>query len=256
MQTPALRELQRAFAAALLDEDDRAILPHLVEDGLPAGERLRIYRNTCRSTLVATLRMTYPALERLVGERFFDAVAERYVDAHPAASGYLNDYGGHFAAFVAGLDAVRDLPYLPDVARFEWALSVAANAPDAPILEPRSLLAVDVDDRAALAFEPHPSLQLLALDHPADEIADAVLAGNEAAMREVDLASGPVRLVVHRGQQGLEAERLQESAYAFMSRVCSGERFGALLAPDPQQAAALLGEQLAKGRLSAFRVAR
>ena len=77
MQTPALRELQRAFAAALLDEDDRAILPHLVEDGLPAGERLRIYRNTCRSTLVATLRMTYPALERLVGERFFDTVAER-----------------------------------------------------------------------------------------------------------------------------------------------------------------------------------
>jgi hypothetical protein len=220
-----------------------------------AAERLRIYRNTCRSALVETLRMSYPAVERLVGGDFFDMATERYTDAHPARSGYLNDYGGAFAAFLARLDAARDLRYLPDVARFEWALSIAANASDAPVIEATALLAVDIDDRVDLRFEAHPSVQLLKLEHPADEIADAVLAGDEAAMREIDLAGGPLRLVVHRGPHGLETERLQGSAYTFVSRLCAGERFGALLEPDPEQAAALLGEQFVKGRLSAFRIA-
>jgi hypothetical protein len=253
---PALLELQRAFARALAEEGDRAICAHIVEHGIAAAERLRIYRNTCRATLVQSLRLTYPAVERIVGCEFFDLAAERYAGAHPARSGYLNDYGGGFAAFLAGFPPARELAYLPDVARFEWALGTAANAPDAPALAPEALLAVPVQAHAPLRFEPHPSVSCLELAFAADEIADAVLAGDAAAMGQIDVSRRPVRLVVHRGPNGVEAERLTAPAYQFVSRLCAGEPLARVIEAAPVQAGSLLAEQLAKGRLSACRTPR
>jgi hypothetical protein len=104
-----------------------------------------------------------------------------------------------------------------------------------------------------LRFVPHPSLRLLELRYPADRIADAVLAGVEAAMAEIDLASGPLRLVVHRGPDGVDAERLTAHAYEFVSRLCAGETLGSLVEAAPADAPRLLAEQLRKGRLSGIR---
>ena len=249
---PALHELQQAFGMAMLREEDDGVCSHIVEGAFSAPERLRIYRNTCRSALTGALRMTYPAVERLVGADFFDAATARFIAAHPARSGYLNEYGGGFADFLATFSAASALPYLANVARFEWALSVAANALDAPVLEARALAAVDPQRHAALRFEPHPSVSLLALAHPADQIADAVLSGDGAAMAQVDLTSGPVWLVAHRGPGGVEAQRLEQHAYGFLSRLCAGEAWGSLA--ETPGAEALLAEQLSKGRLTAFRV--
>jgi len=253
---PALLELQRAFAGALVQEYERGVWAHITEDGFNAAERLRIYRNTCRSTLVQTLRMTYPAVERLVGREFFGHAAGKFVERHPARSGYLNEYGAEFPVFLAGLEAARELAYLPDVGRLEWALSFAANADDAPVLEPGALLAVETQHHAALRFEPHPSVSCLELAYPADEIADAVLSGDETAMAQVDLAYGPVCIVVHRGPSGIETERLCARTYEFVSLLCAGEPLGRVLEAAPEQAPMLLAQQLSKGRLSAFRTAR
>jgi hypothetical protein len=249
---PALRELQQAFGAFLLSEEKNGICGQIVEDGFTAAERVGIYRNTCRSVLIETLRMSFPAVVRVVGREFFDRAAEHFAVAHPPSSGYLNEYGGGFADFLGAFGPASSLPYLADVARFEWALSIAANAADAPLLDPRALAAVDAKYHATLRFEPHPSVRLLALAYPADQIADAVLSGDEAAMAQVGLSSGPVWLVVHRGSGGVEAQRLEPDAYAFVSRLCAGETLGSVLTTAPPEAPSLLAEQLAKGRLTAF----
>jgi hypothetical protein len=250
----ALRELQRAFGAFLLFGAEDAVSPHIAEDGFAADERVRIYRNGCRSTLVAALRLSYPVVERLVGRDFFDAAAGEFAFAHPPQSGYLNEYGAGFADFLAGFGPAAAVFYLPDVARFEWALGLAANAPDAPFLDARALAAVDPADHASLRFEPHPSVRLLLLAFPADRIADAVMAGDEAAMAVVDFSDGPVALAVHRGPAGVEARRLDPDAYGFVSRLCAGEALGALAGAAPERAPALLAEQLDKGRLASFRI--
>src|SRR5207248_10623534 len=140
------------------------------------------------------------------------------------------------ADFLAGLEAARELAYLPDVARFEWALGVAANAEDASLLAPDALLGVKAKHHPALRFVAHPSVSCLELAHPADEIADTVLAGDEAAMREVDLAYGRVHIVVHRGPNGLETERLCARAYEFVSLLCAGEPLARVIEAAPEQA--------------------
>src|SRR3989475_9315760 len=118
---PALLDLQRAFAASMLREEDDAVCDCVVDDRFAAAERLRIYRNTCRSTLIEALRMTYPAVQRLVGRDFFDMAAARYAGTHPPQSGYLNEYGGKFPGFLAAFPPASELSFLPHVARFEWA---------------------------------------------------------------------------------------------------------------------------------------
>src|SRR2546427_2606734 len=153
---PALLGLHRAFAASMRHEEADAVCAAVVADGFAAAERLRIYPTPCRSTLIEALRMTYPAVERLVGRDFFDMAAARYAGTHPPQSGYLNEYGGEFPEFLAAFGPASELPYLADVARFEWALGVAANAADAPVLDPLTVAAGDPQGHAGLRFEPPP----------------------------------------------------------------------------------------------------
>ena len=251
---PALYELQRAFGASLLSGDDALIATHVVEDGFAAAERLRIYRNSSRSTITEALRLTYPAVDRLVGRDFFDAASAQFIVEYPPASGYLNEYGREFADFLAALPTASSLPYLPDVARFEWALSIAANAEDAPILDVAILAKLDPEQHGSLRLQPHPSVRLLELNYPADNIADAVLSGDDEAMAAIDLASGPVQLLVSRGPEGVDARRLTASAFGFLRRLFAGEALGDILHLAGPDATTLLADQFVHGRLTAFRI--
>src|SRR5260370_10155485 len=119
--------------------------------------------------------MTYPAVDRLLGRDFFELAAERFCAAHPPGSGYLDEYGGEFADFLAGLpEATAALRYLPDLARFEWALSCAANADDSPGLDLPTVAAIDPEQHNQLRVEPYPSVRLLELHYPARSLADSV----------------------------------------------------------------------------------
>ncbi len=249
---PSLLEVQRGFAAALLSEPGPDFL-RLVADGeFTAEERLEIYRNSSRSTLIAVLRLNYPAVARLVGDEFFTHCAGRYVAAHPPSSAYLNEFGAHVADFLEDFPEAAGLTYLPDVARFEWALAGAANAEDQPAIGAAQLAALP--SAAGLRFMAHSSVRMLWLRHAADRIADAVMSGDEAAMRGIDLAEGPARIVVHRGAEGVEAERLDSTEYALLGALLACEDWSRVVERAPERAASLLAEQLAKGRLGGFRI--
>lgn len=249
---PSLLEIQRGFADSLFSEPHPAFSREVAGGDLTADERLEIYRNSSRSTLVAALRLNYPALARLVGDEFFAHAAERYVAAHLPSSAYLNEYGAHFADFLDSFPGARELEYLPDVARFEWALAGAANAEDRPALGAEELAALP--SVTGLRFMPHSSVRMLWLRYPADRIADAVMSGDDAAMRGIDLTDGPARIVIHRGASGVEAERLSATEYALLGDLFAGQDWSVVVGRAPDQAAAVLAAQLSKGRLGGLRI--
>lgn len=253
---PRLREIQRAFKAAMFD-DDAAVARHIVSDGIAATERLRIYRNTAFSVLTDALRLTFPAVDRLVGAAFFDAAAAAHIRQEPPGSAYLTHYGAGFPGFLAAFPPAATLGYLPDVACFEWALNVAANAPDAAPLSAGALAELDPAAHGFVCFVPHPSLSLVRSDYPVDTIADAVVAGDDAAMAAIDLCSGPVRLVVHRGPDGIKVLRLTESDWRLTERLCAGVPLEAALGSSQAPGAtALLADHIAQGRFADFFVTR
>src|SRR5205807_5231062 len=114
--------------------------------------RLRIYRNHAFATLGAVLEGTFPVVCRLVDKRFFAYAAHEYLREHPPHSRCLVEYGAGFADFLAGFGPCRRLPYLADVARFEWALNIAATVREATPLQAEILAAIPAGWAAYVAF--------------------------------------------------------------------------------------------------------
>lgn len=253
--TPSLRDVQRAMSASLVGSDVGAAGLHVVADGLAPERRLSVYRNTFESTLANALRLAYPAVHKLVGAEFFEGAARLFAQEHPPRTACLDLYGADFADFLARFAPAASLPYLPDVARLDWAVNCALHAPDTQPLDANLLANIDSDLHEHIRFVVDPSVSLLQLDHPADTIWRAVLDGDDAALSAIDLADEPVRLLVQRLATGVEVVRIDEPAYRITAAFLAGQSLGMALASDPAAAAAVLADHLTASRFVGFEIA-
>lgn len=252
---PALRELQHAVYRSLMERDDGDAAAHIRADGLAAADRLSIYRNTFYGTLTNALRLSFPAVHRLVGADFFEASAQKFVEGEPPRGAYLDEYGGGFPSFLAQFPAARSLPYLPDVAQLEWAVSRALHAPDSTPLDFAALCAVGEDDHERVRFVPHPSLSLVRAGCAADTIWRAVLEQDDATLGAIDFGDAPVWLLIQRLSTGVDVKRVSEPEWRFASALCTGQPLHEAVdrAADVDVTAAL-AEHLAARRFVAFSI--
>lgn len=135
-----LRRVQQEFAAGLLG-DEEAALGLIAPASLPAAALLQVYRNNFVLSLSEVLASTYPAVKAMVGEAFFAAAARGFVLAEPLEEGSVMHYGEGFGDWLAGLPTTAALPWLGDLARFEWALERTALLPPDPRRWPAQRLA-------------------------------------------------------------------------------------------------------------------
>ena len=192
-----LAATQAAFAAALMGEPDEALLTAIVDDGVPPAERLDIHRNTRTLTLTQVLADSFPAVHTLVGDGFFKYAAAQFIGAHPPRSGSLLDYGADFAAFLDAFPAARQVAYLGDVARLEWARQECANGPDSRPLDPRALSELTGEQAASARLGLHANHRLVRSDHPIHDIWLACQMDGEVG-GHVDLAAGGQTVLVIR----------------------------------------------------------
>lgn len=127
---------------------------------LPANA-LAVYRNNYRVGLMEMLALAYPIVQQLLGTEFFGALSREFVRATPSHSGNLHHYGAGFADFIAGFAPTAEWPYLPDVARMEWALHRGYYAPDSARLDVATLAALSPAQWGALRLPLDASLSLL-----------------------------------------------------------------------------------------------
>ena len=215
---PTLAELQRDVRAALLGDGGRAAR-EIVPDGLAPDARLAIYRHHVLTSLTAALEATFPVVVRLVDARFFRFACDRYVRAEPPAGPCLFEYGATFPAFLAGFEPCRHLPWLPDVARLEWAMNAALHAPDATALTAEALRARPADALETADVSLHPSVTLLASTWPVDAIWHANQVGRDG---RADLDAGGVRLCVWRRGEDVLFRRVSPAAFAFLQELGAG----------------------------------
>ncbi len=255
---PSLRELQDAFAAALQEPSDERVLPWVVADRIAPAERLAVYRNNLRHNYREALRAVYPVVERLVGERFFDRMADLYARRHPSTSGDIHGFGGRLAAFIAGFEPAAGVPYLPDMARLEWAIHAVFHAAEPPAL-PVARLAALADTRPeALRFVPSPACRLIASRWPIARL--WALNQPDAAWDDAfDIDAGGERLLVRRNGFEVELETLEPAEFDLLARLSGGEALApaleAVRAVAPEfDLAAFLGRHLLATTLADFRV--
>jgi hypothetical protein len=206
-----------------LAETQRRFLGDLYgEEGLAPGAA--VYRRNVLANLHDALAGTYPVLRRLVGDAFFREAARHFARAHPSTSGDLHAFGSQLADFLASYPPARDLVYLPDVARLEWAVAQAFHGPDPRRLDLDALAGVGEEDRYRVRFSMQEAARLLESRHPIV----ASWQANQPARDGVLEASGPERALVYREGISVRVCALEPVPWRFLESVHSGATLGAM----------------------------
>jgi hypothetical protein len=222
-----LLELQMRLRRAVLGGDTAEIVAAIQGDGLDPAARVGIYRHHAFATLGNALQGTFPVVCRLVDKRFFAYAAHEYLREHPPHSRCLVEYGADFADFLAGFEPCRDLPYLADVARFEWALNIAATVREATPLQAETLAVVPAGEAAYVALRLQPSLSYFASPWPIDAIWQA---NKEDEVPPIDLTSGGANLEIRRTGEAVVWRRTDPGTFAFRTALADGLILAAAMA--------------------------
>ena len=214
-----LLELQMRLSQAVLGGDTAEIVAAIQGDGLDPAARVGIYRNHAFTTLGDALQETFPVVCRLVDQRFFAYAAHEYLREHPPHSRCLVEHGADFADFLAGFKPCKDLPYLADIARFEWALNIAGTVREATPLQAETLAAVPPGEAAYIGLRLQPSLSWFASFWPIDAIWQA---NKEEEVPPIDLTSGGTNLEIRRSGEEVSWRRLDPGTFAFRTALADG----------------------------------
>ncbi|MEH2470115.1 hypothetical protein V1281_000636 [Nitrobacteraceae bacterium AZCC 2161] len=250
---PTLLEMQTAMQKSIVYRDNDAVSVMLAEH--VSSDRLDIYRNTFLFGLTKALQLCFPVVRKLVGDDFFEATAQLFIAEHPPRVAWLDRYGGELPEFLSSFPPAATIPYLGDVATLEWAVNCALHATDTERLDLTKLDAIRSEDQAHICFAANPSIQLLHLACPADEIWRAILAEDNDALGTIDIDAGSVHLLVERNiaGAGVEVERLSPTAWQLLSDLCAGRSIEAVIeAAGDLDVSAALAEHLALGRFTGF----
>lgn len=168
---------QSEFHSALRDAAHPIPLGLQDKGAAPAGKRFDVYRNNVAVSLSEALREGFPATARLLGEENFTQIARQFVTNHPPRSPLMFLYGDVFPEFLAGIAPLAHLPWLPDVARLEWALRCAYHAADADPIATETLQTLTPERFMAARFQFAPAVRLLRSLYPITEIRTYALNG-------------------------------------------------------------------------------
>ena len=254
MSALPLAELQHAFRDHVLGREVAALIASSVGDRIPAAARLRVYRHHVLTSLAAALAATFPTVRAVVGDDFFAGMARAFVVESPPSGPVLSEYGDGFPAFVGHWPAAAGLPYLADVARLDWALTGAYNAPDVPGLGADQLAAVPADRLADLRPGLRAGVSLLVSPYPIDRI---WALNRDPGADTVDLDAGGVRLLVFPRADDAAFAPLEDGIAALAAGLRDGQRLGvaieqALAVQPGLDAGAALGRLLTLQALAAL----
>ena len=247
-----LSMLQAQMSAALLAADAAAQqLPEALFAGaLPGAEGLRVHRNTVLGALSHALRLTYPAVDRLVGEAFFDRMAVDFARAQPPSVPQLGAWGAGFAQFIADFPGTEQLPYLSELAQLDAQFDALARCvPDE--LFSGAVLHLDAGVQLHLIS----GLIVHAARFPLNALRAAILADDAAALGAIALTRRENYLALWRTRSGVMVRELSAPAARYLRAAlagANGEQALAAAADAPAAGASAAGDGAANAELAAL----
>jgi hypothetical protein len=95
---------------------------------LTSARGLNVYQANGHMLAERALLAAYPVVAQLIGMESFGQLARALWHAAPPTRGDIAEWGEAMASFLGDSPQLQDEPYLPDVARVEWALHRCAGA--------------------------------------------------------------------------------------------------------------------------------
>lgn len=175
-----LQQLQREMQRAMLEQTS-APASVLGSDADDRARRFGIYTFAYRSRLQEALAHNFPVLQTYLGGAGFDALASDFIDARPSTHPSIRTFGDELAPW---LEQHRpEAPWLAELARFEWMLGNAFDAPDDASISAHALATLEPNEWARLRFQFARSVQRLTCRTNAPALYEAVAEDREPGMQ-------------------------------------------------------------------------
>lgn len=175
-----LRRLQEDFQHHVMVPDGRTGMNMEAQvvstASAAASERLDIYVHAYRLRLLEALATDFPGLHTLTGDDEFDRLGRAYIDTCPSHHFSLRWYGHGVAEFLRRTAPYNDHPVLAEMAEFEWAMSLAFDAADSPVISVEDMVALPPAAWAELRLLPHASVRRINLQWNVPALWKSVLA--------------------------------------------------------------------------------
>ncbi len=196
--------------------DSNGVTRHIKSDEISANNRLGVYHNNIVGSLSNTLCATYPMIEDLVGTDFLKEMARQFIFEHPPSGACLHHYGNGFDAFIKGYEPAKDLPYLSDVARFEWAMNHAYYAEDDEALPADALAQIPPEELAGTILNLRQSATLIQSPYPLDDLYKFCIHNGTAPDLTTQVTC---RILVYRPHLEVKIVPLSKGEYYFLRRL-------------------------------------
>lgn len=227
-----LVRLQAAFMQELQSPHrSRACNPALAAEIFPA-ERLSIYRSNSAGACHRALELIYPVCRTIVGNAFFRHLGARYISRYPSRLFDLNHYGEHWPQFLhhslkTGA-ALRELPYLAELAQLEWHYHAAYYAADDPAFDFTALQRVEETRQNDIIWQSSASLSLIHTDFPLCAIWQANQKSSTTASGVSGLSEREY-LCIHRHQFTLQLMRVDRLSHQLLQKIVENKTMGELV---------------------------
>ncbi len=248
-----LQNLEQSFQNYLL-HDDQAIFHHVVgTNKVPVDVRLGIYSNAYRSRLHEALTVSYSALEHYLGYESFETLCYAYIDAHPSEFRSLRWFGDQLPTFLEHHLPYNALPYLAELAQFEWAMDLAFDAAGLRVIQLEDMQNIPHDAWLNMRLQVHPSVHRLDLSWNVVQIWQAI--ADEKIPDEPYDSALKVRWIVWRKELTTQFSSLPEDEAwaidALMNSATFGEICEGLCRWVDEQNAGMHAASLLKGWITA-----
>ena len=149
-----LTQYQQQLCQATLAPETQGIPPGLAKALTPGGElsplgALNVYRTGYIVRLTEALGETFEAVWWVMGDDNFFHLIKRFILANPSRVPNLSHYGQEFPEFLVRVAPFPDLPFLGDLARFEWDFQKAFHS------SPHSAVSKEMVEESI----PHPNIR-------------------------------------------------------------------------------------------------
>jgi len=222
----SLLRFQLDFINASLHNNKQAIssLKNFLIDTpkLTTDTQISIYSNSINNNLINALSNIYPVCEKLVGNNFFYVIASEYIKNYPSASPDLADYGKHFSQYLSLKHTINSVPYLPDIAKLEWAYHRAFHAKNELQLNMDILAKYTAEQLTSCIFSLPESHVLLTSNYPVDEIWKINQTEN---VDELALNYKPVYLYLFRKQHEIHIDKINKIEFMYLQKINSHQPF-------------------------------
>jgi hypothetical protein len=219
---PLQRWMQRVVledAEAPAKDVERAILPSRT---LTASERIDIYHRMYPVRMREALESDYPGLLHFLGDGAFDALVQRYVEAHPSRSYTLNRLGDHLADFIAEEAGVPRPAFCAELARLEHAIALVFDAPEVPLLDAAAV--ADMGEQVAdVSLRPIEAFRLLRFRYPVGAYLDSV---RDDAHEHPRTALKNTWIAIYRRDYAVRRLELDKEQYTLLEALASGATLG------------------------------